>query len=139
MRLLIALIIIIYLVGVGVVLSPTVRSTWDSAPASALAQSVAQGTAQRPRLAGQSRPRDHGVLSARPELRTGHRALHDSMIATARVQAAYQATDSEDSTSPNRTWSVHEISTGAAAFRQASHSAARVVPGPDCSATVESV
>jgi hypothetical protein len=42
MRLLLALIIIIYLVGVGVVLSPTVRSTWDSAPASALAQSIAQ-------------------------------------------------------------------------------------------------
>jgi hypothetical protein len=42
MRLLLALIIIIYLVGIGVVLSPTVRSTWDSAPASALAQSIAQ-------------------------------------------------------------------------------------------------
>jgi hypothetical protein len=38
MRLLLALIIIIYLVGVGVVLSPTVRSTWNSEPASALAQ-----------------------------------------------------------------------------------------------------
>ena len=42
MRLLLALIVIIYLVGVGVVLSPTVRSTWDSATASVLAQSVAQ-------------------------------------------------------------------------------------------------
>jgi hypothetical protein len=42
MRLLLALIIIIYLVGVGVVLSPTVRSTWNSEPASALAQSIAQ-------------------------------------------------------------------------------------------------
>jgi hypothetical protein len=42
MRLLLALIIIIYLVGVGVVLSPTVRSTWNSEPASALAQAIAQ-------------------------------------------------------------------------------------------------
>ncbi len=40
MRLLLALIIIIYLVGVGVVLSPIVP--WNSAPASALAESVAQ-------------------------------------------------------------------------------------------------
>ena len=42
MRLLLALILIVYLVGVGVVLSPVVRSTWDSAPASVLAESVAQ-------------------------------------------------------------------------------------------------
>jgi hypothetical protein len=42
MRLVLALIVIVYLVGVGVVLSPVVRSTWDSAPASALAESVAQ-------------------------------------------------------------------------------------------------
>jgi hypothetical protein len=42
MRLLLALIIIIYLVGVGVVLSPTVRSTWNSEPAAALAQAIAQ-------------------------------------------------------------------------------------------------
>jgi hypothetical protein len=42
MRLLLALIVIIYLIGVGVVLSPTVRSTWDSAPASAMAESIAQ-------------------------------------------------------------------------------------------------
>ena len=42
MRLLIALIVIIYLVGVGVVLSPTVRSTWNSEPASALADHVVQ-------------------------------------------------------------------------------------------------
>jgi hypothetical protein len=42
MRLLLALIIIIYLIGVGVVLSPTVRSTWNSAPASAVAEGVAQ-------------------------------------------------------------------------------------------------
>ncbi len=42
MRLLIALIIIVYLVGVGVVLSPIVRSSWNSAPASVLAESVVQ-------------------------------------------------------------------------------------------------
>ena len=42
MRLLLALIIIIYLVGVGVVLSPVVRSSWNTEPASALAQSVAE-------------------------------------------------------------------------------------------------
>ncbi len=42
MRLLLALIIIVYLVGVGVILAPTVQSTWNSEPASAFAQSVAQ-------------------------------------------------------------------------------------------------
>jgi hypothetical protein len=42
MRLLLAILLIVYLVGVGVVLSPTVRSTWSSAPASTLAESVAQ-------------------------------------------------------------------------------------------------
>jgi len=42
MRLLLALIIIIYLVGVGVVLAPVVRSTWNSEPASGFAESVAQ-------------------------------------------------------------------------------------------------
>jgi len=42
MRLILAVIIVIYLIGVGVVLSPIVRSTWNSAPASALAESVAQ-------------------------------------------------------------------------------------------------
>jgi hypothetical protein len=42
MRALIALIVIIYLVGVGVVLSPTIQSQWSSAPASGLAASVAQ-------------------------------------------------------------------------------------------------
>ena len=42
MRLLIALIVIIYLVGVGVILSPTVRSEWNSAPASVLAESIAR-------------------------------------------------------------------------------------------------
>jgi hypothetical protein len=42
MRLLVAIILIIYLVGVGVVLSPTIRSTWDSETASALADHVVQ-------------------------------------------------------------------------------------------------
>ncbi len=42
MRLLLALIIIIYLVGVGVVLSPIIRSGWSSEPASVLAANVAK-------------------------------------------------------------------------------------------------
>ena len=42
MRLLIALVVIIYLVGVGVILSPTVRSEWNSAPASVLAENIAR-------------------------------------------------------------------------------------------------
>ena len=42
MRLLLALIIIIYLVGVGVVLSPIIRSTWNSDPASVLADRIVQ-------------------------------------------------------------------------------------------------
>jgi hypothetical protein len=40
MRALIALIAIIYLVGVGVVLSPTIQAKWNSASASDLATSV---------------------------------------------------------------------------------------------------
>jgi hypothetical protein len=36
MRLLLSLIIIIYLIGVGVVLSPVIRSGWNSEPASEL-------------------------------------------------------------------------------------------------------
>jgi hypothetical protein len=42
MRLLLAIIIIIYLVGVGVVLSPIIRSTWNTEPASVLADRVIQ-------------------------------------------------------------------------------------------------
>jgi hypothetical protein len=42
MRFLLTLIVILYLVGVGVVLSPTIRSTWNSEPASALADHVVQ-------------------------------------------------------------------------------------------------
>jgi hypothetical protein len=42
MRLLLAIIVIIYLVGVGVVLSPIIRSTWNSEPASVLADRVVQ-------------------------------------------------------------------------------------------------
>jgi len=42
MRLFIALVVIVYLIGVGVVLAPTVRSKWSAVPASDLASSVAQ-------------------------------------------------------------------------------------------------
>ena len=42
MRGLIALLVIMYLVGVGVALSPTVESKWTNAPASELAASVGQ-------------------------------------------------------------------------------------------------
>jgi hypothetical protein len=42
MRLLLAIIVIIYLVGVGVVLSPIIRSTWTTEPASVLADHVVQ-------------------------------------------------------------------------------------------------
>ncbi len=42
MRVLIALIVIIYLVGVGVVLAPTIQAKWNSASASDLATSVGQ-------------------------------------------------------------------------------------------------
>jgi hypothetical protein len=42
MRLVIALIVIIYIVGVGVVLSPTIQSKWSGAPASNFATSVAE-------------------------------------------------------------------------------------------------
>ena len=42
MRLLLSIIVIIYLVGVGVVLSPIIRSTWNTEPASVLADRVVQ-------------------------------------------------------------------------------------------------
>jgi hypothetical protein len=42
MRLLLAIIVIIYLVGVGVVLSPIIRSTWNTEPASVLADRIVQ-------------------------------------------------------------------------------------------------
>jgi hypothetical protein len=42
MRFLLAIIVIIYLVGVGVVLSPVIRSTWNSEPASVLTDRVVQ-------------------------------------------------------------------------------------------------
>jgi hypothetical protein len=41
MRMLIALVVIVYLVGVGVALSPTIQAKWSSASASDLASSVA--------------------------------------------------------------------------------------------------
>jgi hypothetical protein len=42
MRLLLALLVIVYLVGVGVSLSPTIRSKWNSATAAELTTSVGQ-------------------------------------------------------------------------------------------------
>jgi hypothetical protein len=42
MRALIALIVIVYLVGVGVGLAPTIEAKWNSAPAPDLATSVGQ-------------------------------------------------------------------------------------------------
>lgn len=42
MRLLIILIVVVYFVGIGVVLAPTIQSKWDSEPASQLASSVFQ-------------------------------------------------------------------------------------------------
>jgi len=42
MRLLLALLIIVYLVGVGVVLSPVVRQTWSTEPASVVAGDIGQ-------------------------------------------------------------------------------------------------
>jgi hypothetical protein len=42
MRAIIALIVIVYLVGIGVVLAPTIQAKWSSAPASDLAASVWQ-------------------------------------------------------------------------------------------------
>jgi hypothetical protein len=42
MRLLLAIIVIIYLIGVGVILSPIIRATWTSEPASVLAERVVQ-------------------------------------------------------------------------------------------------
>jgi hypothetical protein len=40
MRLLLALIVIVYLVGVGVVLSPTIQAKWNSGTASELMASI---------------------------------------------------------------------------------------------------
>jgi hypothetical protein len=42
MRTLVALIVIVYLVGVGVVLSPTIRAQWNTGTASELSASVMQ-------------------------------------------------------------------------------------------------
>ena len=42
MRAIIALIVIVYLIGMGVVLAPTIHAKWNSAPASELAASVWQ-------------------------------------------------------------------------------------------------
>jgi hypothetical protein len=42
MRLLIALLLLVYIVGIGVALSPTLRAKWGGASASDLVTSVAQ-------------------------------------------------------------------------------------------------
>jgi len=42
MRMIIALIVIVYIVGIGVVLSPTVREKWNGASASDFVTSVVQ-------------------------------------------------------------------------------------------------
>ena len=42
MRNVVAVIAIVYLVGVGVVLAPTVQAKWNTAPASDLAASISQ-------------------------------------------------------------------------------------------------
>jgi hypothetical protein len=42
MRLVVALLVIIYLLGIGVALAPTIKDKWGSASASDLATSVAQ-------------------------------------------------------------------------------------------------
>ena len=41
MRLLIALLVIVYLVGVGVALAPTIKANWSTGPASQFVESVA--------------------------------------------------------------------------------------------------
>ena len=40
MRMLIAVLVVAYLVGVGVTLAPTIRANWSTAPASQLVESV---------------------------------------------------------------------------------------------------
>ena len=42
MRLIIALIVIVYLIGVGVVLAPTFHEKWNTAPAGELASNAVQ-------------------------------------------------------------------------------------------------
>ena len=41
MRVLIALLVIVYLVGVGVALAPTIKANWSTGPASQFVESVA--------------------------------------------------------------------------------------------------
>src|SRR5271165_5166408 len=54
-RALIAMIVILYLVGVGVALSPTIRAKWNSVPASDLATSVSEDLPYA-RVAGEGLP-----------------------------------------------------------------------------------
>ena len=56
MRALIALIVIIYLVGVGVALSPTIQAKWNGASASELRHKRRAGSPQCSRVAGEGLP-----------------------------------------------------------------------------------
>ena len=68
MRLLLAIIVIIYLIGVGVVLSPIIRATWNIEPASVLADHVIQALPRRFRLADESSAVLRRTLNAKPGL-----------------------------------------------------------------------
>ena len=80
MRLLLALIVILYLVGVGVVLSPTIRSTWNSEPASVLTDRVVQALPDALAWPVRAAHAFAGLLMAAPST--------TRCIATARVQPA---------------------------------------------------
>jgi hypothetical protein len=69
MRVLLALIVVIYLVGVGVALSPTVQNKWTSVPASEFATSVAQAL---PRASIPEHPAARLNGPARPEAADFH-------------------------------------------------------------------
>jgi hypothetical protein len=47
MRVLIALLVIVYLVGVGVALAPTIKANWSIGPASQFVESVARNCRER--------------------------------------------------------------------------------------------
>ena len=63
MQLLLALIVAIYLVGVGVVLSPVIQASWNTEPASVVVGDIGQALPERARLAGQGGPRGDRVLN----------------------------------------------------------------------------
>ena len=93
MRLLLALIIIIYLVGVGVVLSPVIRSSWFT-PASVLTDHVVQALPDA--LAWPVRAAHAFAGSERLVVFL----QSTSTIATARVQPAEAPRSSRGSNSP---------------------------------------